>query len=86
MKKNTLKWAALGLSAAATLLALPAHAGKDLDAIKKRGELICGASTGLAGFSAADSQGKFGKRHATTPTDDRDRRKNVIGHRRPVWP
>ncbi|MEY4506040.1 MAG: hypothetical protein RL297_618 [Pseudomonadota bacterium] len=59
MKKNTLKWAALGLSAAAALLALPAHAGKDLDAIKKRGELICGASTGLAGFSAADSQGNY---------------------------
>lgn len=59
MKKNTLKWAALGLSAAATLLAMPAHAGKDLDAIKKRGELICGANAGLAGFSAADSQGKY---------------------------
>jgi general L-amino acid transport system substrate-binding protein len=40
-------------------LALPAHAGKDLDAIKKRGELICGANAGLAGFSAADSQGKY---------------------------
>jgi general L-amino acid transport system substrate-binding protein len=59
MKKNSLKLAALGLSAAATLLAMPAHAGKDLDAIKKRGELICGVSTGLAGFSAADSQGKW---------------------------
>ena len=59
MKKNTLKWAALGLSAAAALLAMPAHAGKDLDAIKKRGELICGANAGLAGFSAADSQGKY---------------------------
>jgi general L-amino acid transport system substrate-binding protein len=59
MNKASLKWAALGLSAAATLLAMPAHAGKDLDAIKKRGELICGANAGLAGFSAADSQGKY---------------------------
>jgi general L-amino acid transport system substrate-binding protein len=36
-----------------------AHAGKDLDAIKSRGTLICGVSTGLAGFSAADSQGRW---------------------------
>jgi general L-amino acid transport system substrate-binding protein len=46
-------------AAAATLISLPAHAGKDLDAIKKRGELICGVNTGLAGFSAADSQGRW---------------------------
>ena len=36
-----------------------AHAGKDLDAIKARGQLICGVSTGVAGFSLADSQGKW---------------------------
>ena len=36
-----------------------AHAGKDLDAIKSRGALVCGVNTGLAGFSAADSQGKW---------------------------
>jgi len=59
MKKNTLKLAAIGLGAAAALASLPAQAGKDLDAIKKRGELICGVNTGLAGFSAADSQGKW---------------------------
>ena len=59
MKMTSLNLTALGLSAAAALVSLPAHAGKDLDAIKKRGELICGASTGLAGFSAADSQGKY---------------------------
>ncbi len=42
------------------LVAAPAaFAGKDLDAIKSRGALICGVSTGLAGFSAADSQGKW---------------------------
>src|SRR5690606_29305155 len=59
MKLKTLKLTALGLSAAATLVSMPAHAGKDLDAIKSRGTLVCGVSTGLAGFSAADSQGKW---------------------------
>ncbi|MBM3644270.1 MAG: amino acid ABC transporter substrate-binding protein [Alphaproteobacteria bacterium] len=36
-----------------------AHAGKDLDAIKARGSLICGVGTGTAGFGLADSQGKW---------------------------
>jgi len=46
--------------ALAGLLAAPAaFAGKDLDAIKARGSLVCGVNTGLAGFSAADSQGKW---------------------------
>jgi general L-amino acid transport system substrate-binding protein len=34
-------------------------AGKDLDAIKSRGQLICGVGTGTAGFMLADSQGKW---------------------------
>ncbi len=38
---------------------VPAHAGKDLEAIKSRAALVCGVNTGLAGFSAADSQGKW---------------------------
>ena len=59
MKSPSQKLTALALCAAATLLALPAHAGKDVDAIKKRGELNCGVNTGLPGFSAADSQGKW---------------------------
>ena len=45
--------------AALGTLALPAHAGKTLDAIKARGQVICGVHTGLAGFSAADSNGKW---------------------------
>ena len=45
--------AVLGLSS------LTAHAGKTVDAIKARGQLICGVNEGLAGFSAADSQGKW---------------------------
>ncbi|NDA24512.1 MAG: excinuclease ABC subunit A, partial [Betaproteobacteria bacterium] len=36
-----------------------AHAGKTLDAVKQRGQLICGVSTGLPGFSQADSQGNW---------------------------
>lgn len=59
MKSTTLKLSALALGAAATLITLPAHAGKDLEAVKKRGELVCGVNTGLPGFSAADSQGKW---------------------------
>ncbi len=51
---------ALGTAVAALLGAAgTAHAGKDLDAVKARGNLICGVSTGVAGFSLADSQGKW---------------------------
>ena len=39
--------------------ALPAFAGKTLDTIKSRGQVICGVSTGVAGFSAADSSGNW---------------------------
>lgn len=41
------------------LAALPAQAGKTVDAIKARGQLVCGVNTGLAGFAAADSQGNW---------------------------
>ena len=37
----------------------PAFAGARVDAIKARGELICGVNTGLGGFSIADSTGKW---------------------------
>ena len=51
---------ALTLAAAlGTLAALPAHAGKTLDAIKARGQVVCGVNTGLAGFSQADSNGAW---------------------------
>ncbi len=40
-------------------VATPALAGKTIDAIKARGQLVCGVNTGLAGFSAADSQGNW---------------------------
>ncbi len=49
------------LAAAGLTLAVlaPAHAGKTLDAIKQRGQVVCGVNTGLAGFSAADSSGNW---------------------------
>ncbi len=50
------------IAAVAALLAaisMPAHAGKTLDNIKQRGVLTCGVNVGVAGFSAADSQGNW---------------------------
>ncbi|HET6224383.1 MAG TPA: amino acid ABC transporter substrate-binding protein, partial [Dongiaceae bacterium] len=54
------KYMAAGVVAATLVGAAgAAYAGKDLDAIKARGNLICGVTTGVAGFSLADSQGKW---------------------------
>jgi len=49
--------ALVGVAAVAFLGA--AQAGKDLDAIKANGAIKCGVSTGLAGFSMADSKGNY---------------------------
>jgi general L-amino acid transport system substrate-binding protein len=57
MHKSIAPFAALALAAAC--FTLPAHAGKTLDAIKSRGQLVCGVSSGVAGFSQADSAGKW---------------------------
>ena len=59
MKLKALTLAASAALTAGLLGAAPAHAGKTLDAIKARGQLVCGVNTGLAGFSAADSQGNW---------------------------
>jgi len=40
-------------------LATTAQAGKTLDAVKARGQVICGVNTSGPGFSNADSQGKW---------------------------
>ena len=48
---------AVGL--AAMFVSTAAMAGKDLDAIKARGSLVCGSMPGTAGFGMADSQGKW---------------------------
>jgi general L-amino acid transport system substrate-binding protein len=51
---------ALAALLATALAAGPAFAGKDLDAVKARGALICGvAANGLAGFMVVSSQGKW---------------------------
>ena len=57
--QSTMKLSISAALAAAALAAAPAFAGKTLDTIKSRGQLVCGVNTGLAGFSAADSQGKW---------------------------
>lgn len=48
-----------GALAAMLLASSLAHAGKTLDGIRQRGAIACGVSTGVAGFSLADSQGKW---------------------------
>ena len=54
------RYVAAGVAAAALVGAAgTALAGKDLDAVKARGQLICGVSTGVAGFAVADGQGKW---------------------------
>ena len=58
-QKKTAPLALAALLALGTFAVQPAHAGKTLDAIKSRGQLVCGVNEGLAGFSAADSQGKW---------------------------
>ena len=59
MKFSKLQLAVAAVATMGAMLAAPAHAGKTLDAIKARGQLVCGVNTGLAGFAAADSTGKW---------------------------
>ena len=50
----------MGLGAAVVLsLSTGVHAGATLDAVKAKGYVQCGVSTGLPGFSAADEKGQF---------------------------
>lgn len=59
MKSTMLKLSITAAATAAALAATPALAGKTVDAVKARGQLVCGVNTGLAGFSQADSQGAW---------------------------
>jgi general L-amino acid transport system substrate-binding protein len=59
MLKSLPRLALGALVAAGAMTTAPAHAGKTIDTIKQRGQLVCGVNTGLAGFSAADSQGNW---------------------------
>jgi general L-amino acid transport system substrate-binding protein len=56
MRKYTLTAAA---AVAALLASGSAMAGKDLDAVKARGVLVCGVNTGVAGFAQPDDKGKW---------------------------
>jgi len=60
MTKSPLKNALGALIALGALAATsPAQAGKTIDTIKQRGQLVCGVNPSLPGFSAADSQGNW---------------------------
>jgi general L-amino acid transport system substrate-binding protein len=59
MKIAFINTATVFVAAVSTLLAAPAQAGKTLDTIKSRGQVVCGVNTGLAGFSQADSNGRW---------------------------
>ncbi|MDD5334219.1 MAG: amino acid ABC transporter substrate-binding protein [Rhodoferax sp.] len=59
MHSNKLKTMVAMVAAIGAVMAAPAHAGKTLDGIKARGQVVCGVNAGLAGFSAADSAGKW---------------------------
>ncbi|MGB8843013.1 MAG: amino acid ABC transporter substrate-binding protein [Aliidongia sp.] len=54
--KRILALAALGLIAG---VGGNAQAGQTLDNVKSKGQLVCGVSTGTAGFAMSDSQGTF---------------------------
>lgn len=56
MKKRLLSMGAL---LATSAIATPALAGVTLDAVKKRGHVLCGVNTSAPGFSSADSQGNW---------------------------
>jgi general L-amino acid transport system substrate-binding protein len=49
----------LGLAIVASFATTSAFAGKTLDAVKQRGTVQCGVSSGVAGFSAPDDKGRW---------------------------
>src|SRR6201997_5315233 len=48
-----------GVIAALLVVGASSASAATLDTVKQRGTLVCGVSTGFAGFSAPDSQGNF---------------------------
>ena len=58
MRNRTL-YAWLLIAFTVAVLTGSAHAGKTLDAVRARGDVRCGVSTGLAGFAVADSAGNW---------------------------
>ena len=59
MLKSFSRLALGALVAAGAMATAPAYAGKTIDTIKQRGQMVCGVNPGLAGFSIADSQGNW---------------------------
>ena len=49
----------LAIAASIMVFASPVVAGPTLDAVKQRGEIVCGVNTGIAGFAAPDSKGEW---------------------------
>ena len=60
MHTTVFKTSAIVSVALSAMACAPAFAGKTLEAIQARGQVICGVNTGLAGFGATDSSGKWG--------------------------
>ncbi|MBV9859045.1 MAG: amino acid ABC transporter substrate-binding protein [Alphaproteobacteria bacterium] len=52
-------FAAVFALAATALFAVAAQAGPTLDKVKQNGIVTCGVSTGVAGFSSPDNQGRY---------------------------
>jgi len=59
MRKTVIRTLLGAATLATAAIATPAFAGKTVDAIKQRGQVICGVNVGLSGFSQADSQGNW---------------------------
>ncbi len=59
MNLPSLRTSVWGVLAIAASLALPAHAGKTLESIQRRGHVVCGVHTVLPGFSAANASGRW---------------------------
>ena len=57
MQKRSLL--SLGLAIVASFASTSAFAGKTLDAVKQRGTVQCGVSSGVAGFSSPDDKGHW---------------------------
>src|SRR5215470_4745819 len=49
----------LVIAAGVLAASIAAASAATLDTVRQRGSLVCGVSTGFAGFSAPDSQGNF---------------------------
>ena len=59
MKRTFVKTLLAATAVAAAAVTAPAHAGKTLDAIKARGQLVCGVDTGIPGFAFQESSGAW---------------------------